>query len=166
MAQSLTGTLDGLYALCVSTYAASTAPGDGSPVLVSYGQPGQYEPQAIVAVMDVQPSTVTRPTLGTQRSRELALDVSVMFSVYTPGGNEAHVICLDAVANLIRLLENSIRVQGAETLSGGCRDSWVSGINGPTGQVVYDPESVQSGSPVPSGRVVEATATVTALIRY
>lgn len=165
MAQSLTGTLDGLYAACVACYASSTAP-DGSPVLVSYGDPGQYQPNAIVAVMDVQPSQIARPTLGTNRSRELALDATVMFSVYTAGGNEAHQSSLDSVTNLVRLLENYLRVQGNEQLSGGCRDSWVAAINGPNGTVVYDPESVAAGSPAPTGRVVEATATVTALIRY
>lgn len=166
MSQSLVGALDGLYALCQSTYAASVAPGDGTPVYVSYGQPGQYEPQSIVAVMDVQGSQVTRPTLGTNRSRELQADMTVMFSVYTPGGNEAHKTSLDAVAVLIRLLEESIRLSPAEKLGGACYDSWVSAVQSIVGTVVYDPDSVAAGAPAPTGRVVEATVTVTAKIRY
>lgn len=162
MPQSLVGVLDGLYAACQTVYA-STVAGDGSPVFVSLGDPGQYQPLAIVAVMDAAPSqNVTRPTLGTNRSRELAADISVMFSVYTPGGNEAHKTSLDLVATLIRQLEAYFQVSPNERMSDACRDSWVSGISGPTGSIVYDPNQTT----VPTGRVVEATATVTALIRY
>lgn len=165
MAQSLVGTLDGLYAACVACYATSTAP-DGSPIYVSYGDPGQYQPNGIVAVMNCTNSPIARPTLGTNRSREMSLETQVMVSVYTPGDQTAHQTSLDSVTTLVRLLENYLRVAGNENLSGGCRDSWVSAIEGPVGTVVYDPDSVQAGSPAATGRVVEATATVTALIRY
>lgn len=166
MAQSLVGTLDGLFAACQTVYASSTA-ADGSPVFVSYGDPGQYQPAAIVAVMNCgQSQPVTRPTLGPNRSRELACEVSVMISVYTPGGTEVYQTSLDATATMIRQLEQYFRTAGNETLGGGCRDSWVSAIGGPTGTVVYDPQSVEAGAPAAMGRVVEATVTVTALIRY
>lgn len=166
MAESLMGTMDALYLACQTIYA-STKAADGSPVFVSFGDPGQYQPDAIVAVMNGGTSQpIARPTLGTNRSRELPLEVAVMFSVYTPGGPEVYQTSLDAVTSMVRQLEDYLRISPNERLGGACRDSWVSALAGPTGTVVYDPASVQGQSPVVTGRVVEATATVTALIRY
>jgi len=165
MTQTLIGVMTGVYTACQSLYASSTAP-DGTPVLVSFGDPGQYQPSAIVAVMDVQPSQIARPTLGTNRSRELACELSVLFSVYTPGGPEAYAPCLTSVTALELALENYLRVSPNESFGGTCRDSWISAISGPTGSIAYDPESVRAGTPSVMGRVVELTATLTALIRY
>jgi hypothetical protein len=160
--QSLVGVLDGLFAACQAAFLNSVA-ADGSPVAVFLGDPGQYQPQAIVAVTDCGPSQqVTRPTLGPSRSRELAAEVSVMISVYTPGGNEAHSMSLDQVATLIRLLEDYIRTSPNEKLGGACYDSWVSAVAGPVGSVAYDPAQTD----VATGRTVDATVTVTARIRY
>lgn len=165
MGQTLVGVLDGWYAAAQACFAASTAP-DGTPVLVSFGQPGQYEPNAIVAVMDCVSSPISRPTLGTQRSRELLLDTTITFSVYVPGGNEAAQPAADSLSKLIRLFEEYVRLSPNEKLGGACYDSWISGIQGITGSVAYDPESVAAGSPAPMGRVYEAPITGTAKIRY
>lgn len=166
MTASLMGTMDALYTACGTIFVASTAP-DGSPVYVSYGDPGQYQPSAIVAVMDCgQSQNVDRPTLSTNRTREMVAEISVLFSVYTPGGPEAYQPSLDSCTALVRLLEDYFRVSPNEHLGGACRDAWVSAISGPTGSIAYDPQSMQESAPAVMGRVVEATATVTAIIRY
>jgi hypothetical protein len=162
MVQSLTGVLDGLYAACQVAYIDSTAD-DGSPVAVYMGDPGQYQPQAIVAVTDCGPGQqIGRPTLGTSRSRELICETLIMISVYTPGGNEAHKSSLDQVTDLVRRFEDHIRVSPNEKLGGACYDSWVSALAGPVGSVAYDPAEPT----IVTGRTVDATMTVTAKIRY
>ncbi len=162
MAQSLVGVLDGLYAACLSAYASSVA-ADGSPVAVFLGDPGQYQPQAIVAVTDCAPGQqVTRPTMGTSRSREMQVETSVMISVYTPGGDEAHKTSLDQVATLIRILEEYLRTSPHEKLGGACYDSWVSALAGPVGSKVGDVDDPS----IVIGRTVDATVNVTARVRY
>jgi len=160
MAQSLLGVMDNLYAACKTIYATSKAP-DGTEVLVSYGAPGNYLPNAIVAVMDAAPSQpVSRPTIGANRSRDMQAEIAVMFSVYVPGGNEAHQSALNCVLTLLRALETYFQTSPNEHLNGACRDAWVSSIAGPAGSVTKDQQDNATG------RVVEATAYVTALIRY
>lgn len=158
MAQSLAGVLNTLYSSFVTLYAGSTGT-DSSPVLVTFGPPGQYQPSAIVAVMDVR-ATIERPTLGSARSREMKAEVDVVFSVYTPGGEEAQQTSTDSALALLATLETNLRTSPNERLSGAARDAWVSAAN-LTASIAVDP-----ASNTPTGRVTEIPTTVTALIRY
>jgi hypothetical protein len=166
MTQSLLGAVTGLYAAVQACFASTVAP-DGSPVLALFGMPDQYQPQCMVAVLGAGGQRgVTRPTMGTNRSRELMIEIEVMFSVYVEGGQEAHATCMTTMAALIRLFEEYMRTSPNEKLGGACYDSWVSDVGALAPTIAYDPDSVQAGQPVPTGRVVETSTVVTAKIRY
>lgn len=158
MTQSLAGVLDELFASFTALFAASTGT-DGAPVLVTFGPPGQYQPSAIVALMDTRVE-ITRPTMGTGRSREMRADVDVIISVYTAGDESAHQTSTDSALALLGTLETNLRASPNERLLGASRDAWVSAVS-LAGTVAVDPQSN-----TPTGRVTEITTTVTALIRY
>jgi len=160
MTQSIKGCIAGIYTVCQTLYASSTDT-SGSPVLVSYGPPGNYQPGAIVAVgMNVR-QPIGRPTIGTNRSREKTAEIDIIVSVFVPGAEVAQQVATEACADLAELLDGYFRVAPQETLSGACREAWLSDISGPIPTVAVDPESGAV-----TGRVAEATATITARIRY
>ena len=158
MAQSIAGVLDALYTSFGTIFASSVGT-DNAPVLVSFGDPGQYQPSAIVAIMDTT-TQISRPTMGTIRSREMAADVSIIISVYTPGDESAQQVSTDAAFGLLTLLEQNLRTSPNERLGGASRDAWVSKAD-PVATVAVDP-----ASNAPTGRVTEIHVTVTAHIRY
>lgn len=154
----LAGVLDAMYASFTTLYAASVGT-DGTPVLVTFGPPGQYQPSAIVAIMDTT-TQISRPTMGTARSREMAADIAVTFSVYTPGDESAQQESTDCALNLVTVLESNLRTSPNERLGGVCRDAWISRVD-PRGSVATDPDSG-----APAGRVTDVDVVVTAVIRY
>lgn len=166
MTQSIAGTVSGLFAACQTLYAGATS-GDGAPVYVCLGHPGSYQPAEFVAVgMDVR-QLITRPTMGTNRSREKTAEIDVVTSVFVPGmipddvtpsGTQADA--LSRACALSDSLESYFRTAGNETFSGACREAWVSNIAGPAMGEMYD----KAGHPI--GRVAELTVTITAAIRY
>jgi hypothetical protein len=156
--QSIAGVLDGLLSSFGPLFADEVGT-DDSPVLVCFGPPGAYQPSAIVAIMDVH-TEITRPTMGTNRSREMAAAIDVVFSVYTPGDESAQKESTDCALLLLAVLEQHLRTAPNERLGGAARDAWVSAAN-PSGTVATDPDT---GSP--AGRVCTIEAVVTALIRY
>jgi|ERR1019366_3471836 hypothetical protein len=158
MTQSIAGVLDGMYSSFTTLFAGSVGT-DGAPVLVSFGDPGQYQPSAIVAIMDTT-TQITRPTMGTNRSREMAADITVVISVYTKGDESQQQVSTDCAFGLLTLLESNLRTSPNEHLGGASRDAWVSKAD-PIASVAIDPESN-----APDGRVTEITVIVTALIRY
>ena len=158
MAQSIAGVLDAMLASFTTIFAGSVGT-DGSPVLVSFGDPGQYQPSAIVAIMDTT-TQISRPTLGPNRSREMAADVSIIISVYTAGDESSQQVSTDAAFALLTVLEQNLRTSPNERLGGASRDAWVSKAD-PVATVAVDP-----ASGAPTGRVTEIRVTVTALIRY
>lgn len=163
MTQSIAGVLAGMFASFTTMFEGATAP-DGTPVLVSFGDPGQYQPSAIVAIMDTS-TQISRPTMGPQRSREMAADVTVILSVYIEGGPEAQQVSADAAFGLLDQLETYLRTSPNERSGGASRDAWVSKAD-PVATVAYAP-SVDPNEPAsPTGRVTEITVIVTALIRY
>lgn len=158
MAQSIKATVAGLKAACDTIYDGQTGP-DGAPVLVSYGPPGTYAPSAIVAVAMNVRQPIDRPTAGTNRSREKEAEIDVFISVWSGGTEAVQPIVIEAVDDLSELLEAHFRTAGQETLGGGCREAWVSRVEGPNPDVTYDANGAITG------RVAESTVTVTARIR-
>lgn len=156
--QSLAGVFDAMFASFVPLYADQVGT-DGSPVLVTFGPPGQDQPSAIVAIMDTR-TLITRPTLGTGRSREMAAEIDVTFSVYTQGDETTQQTSTDCALGLLTVLESNLRTSPNERLGGVARDAWVSAAN-VAGTVAVDPDSGN-----PAGRVCTVEAVVTALIRY
>lgn len=159
MAQSIKASVAALYAACQTLYAAQTGP-DGSPVLVTYGPPGSYQPEAIVAVAMAVREPITQPTASTNRSREKAAEIDVIISVEVHGGDAVAQIAAEKAYDLSELLESYFRTGPNETLGGACRNSFVSRIDFPNLSVTYDPDS---GNAV--GRNADLTVTVVAQIR-
>lgn len=156
--QSLQGVFDAMLTSFVPLYAGQVGT-DKTPVLVTFGPPGQYQPSGIVAIMDTR-TQITRPTLGQGRSREMAAELEITISVYTPGDESTQQVSTDCALGLLTVLETNLRLAPNERLGGVCRDAWLSSAN-PAGSVATDPET---GSP--AGRVTTVDAVITVLIRY
>jgi hypothetical protein len=103
---------------------------------------------------------IQRPTLGTNRSRELSADIEIWFSVYTPGDETAQQVSTDCAFTLLTVLENNLRASPNERLGGVCRDAWISKAD-PEFTVAVDPATGD-----PAGRVTDIHAILTAKIRY
>jgi hypothetical protein len=159
MTQSAKASVAGLYTICQSIYAGQSGL-DGSPVLVVYGPPGSNQPEAIVGVGMSTRQPITRPTMGTNRSRETLAEIDVVISVWQSGAELVQQYASEKCFDLVDLLQSYFRTVGQETLSGGCMDAWVSNVDGPNPTVTYD----AGGNP--AGRSADATVTVTARIRY
>lgn len=159
MAQSIKGTVAALYAACQTLYAGQTGP-DGSPVLVTYGPPGSYQPEAIVAVAMAVREPITQPTASTNRSREKPAEIDVVISVAVNGGDAVAQIAAEKAYDLSEILESYFRTSPNETLGGACRNSLVTRIDFPSLSVIYDPDS---GAAV--GRNADLNVVVTAYIR-
>jgi hypothetical protein len=164
MVQSIGSVVTNLIAACTTLYA-STKGTDDFPVLISFGPPGKYQPNVIVAVgMDIR-MPIARPTISTNRSREMASEIDIVFSVFVPGDEDSMPIATAAAFSLFSQLETYLRVSPNEGLGGACRDSWLS-IASLVPRVAYQSNTDPNVPPVPVGRVVSLTATLTALIRY
>ena len=68
-----------IYDVCVSLFAGEC------DALVCLGMPGSMQPDTIVAVATDVRQSITRPTMGTGRPRERAIEVDVTVSVFVPG---------------------------------------------------------------------------------
>lgn len=164
MTQSIAATLTGLVDACRTAYAAATGP-DGADVLVSLGEPGQYQPAAIVAVGMAVRMPIERPTMGTGRSREAVVEIDVVVSVYVPGGEEAQVTANAAALDLQSLLETYLRTGTNHTLGGACRDVYVARaelIPSLARQALDDPNMPAQIT----GRMADNVLTVAARVRY
>lgn len=161
MTQTVKGTRAALYTACKNTIYAASVDGRGAPVLVTYGRPGSYQADYIVAVGMGTRQPITRPTLGTNRSRQKDVEIDVIVSVYVPGTEVAQQTASEACDDLTELLDTYLRTSPNETLGGACFDSWVSNIDGPVPDVVTNPETKAV-----TGRIAESVVTVTARIRY
>lgn len=160
MTQSTSAVRAALLAGCETLFADETDT-NGAPVLVCLGEPGSYQPDYIVAVAMATRQPVTRPTMGTSRSRERMAEVDVVFSTYVAGDEAASVSAADACESLVDAFETWIRTKPNEALGGACTDAWVSNIDGPRIQAARAIE----GSGV-TGRVAESVVTITTRIRY
>lgn len=166
MTQSIAGTVTGLFAACQGLYGSATG-SDLSPVFVSLGDPGSYQPLELVVVGAAIRQPITRPTMTTTRSREKTAEIDVLFSVIVPGMVTEDVTAsgtqADALARVLALtdqLEAYFRTKPNEELGGACRESWVSNIVGPVLVEAKDKDGRKLG------RLAELTVTITAAIRY
>jgi hypothetical protein len=109
MTQTVEGVRANLFAACKTLYAAETD-STGKKVAVSYGPPGTHQPNYIVGVAMETRQPITRPTMGTRRSRERTVEIDVIVSCYTAGADRsdppAQQVVADAVDHLISLLED------------------------------------------------------------
>jgi hypothetical protein len=161
MSQSIRGARDALYTVCKDTIFAGQIDSAEAPVLVTYGPPGSYQPNNIVGVGMATRRPITRPTMGTGRSRNTDAEIDVYISTFVPGTEVAQQTATDACEDLIALLENHFRTSPNETLGGTCREAWVSNVDGPDPELVTNPETKAV-----MGRTANAVVTVTVSIRY
>lgn len=114
-----------------------------APVLVSYGNPGSYQPDVIVGVHDVRVK-ITRPTMSTARPREEAAEIDVRFSVYVAMGDTAQQQATETAVGMLTTFSNYFKTRPNETLGGTCREAWVSSYE-LTEDVAVDPEMNVAG---------------------
>ena len=157
---SATAITKAIHGACVDLF------GGEADTLVCLGMPGSMQPDVIVAVGTEVRQGVTRPTMGTGRSRERAIELDVTLSVYVPGDESAQWDAMARLEGMCDDLEDWFRAGDNCHLgvdadgSWLVRDSWVSDIAGPRNGVVHDPASGSA-----AGRVAEATVVITTLWR-
>jgi len=123
-------------------------------VLVSFGHPGQSQPDDIVGLMDIR-SQQDPATIGSNRSREEILELDVLVSIYRGGGPEAEIACTARGYELLGALEVLVRSTDT-TLGGVVRECF---LIGHTSDGSTDPAVLAKG------RVIEITATFQAKAR-
>lgn len=138
----------------VLTALLETPNGD---LVVTYGLPGQRQPAEIVAVLG-QRTQIERPTVGTSRSREDIVATEIRVSVYLPGDESIQKTVTERAWTIVDSIAQHFRSRPNETLSGACRDAWVSSADAAE-DVVRDQDVVE-------GCVCEIAVTVTSLARY
>lgn len=122
----------------------------------SYGEPGQVQTNDVVFAGNASVN-VTQPTMGgAKRSREHEIQLDVVFSCFRWGGAEVQQDASEAALALMTQLDDYLRTRGNETLSGACRDCWVSSY-----ELDENPDDSESGE----GRRADVTATVTVYVR-
>lgn len=160
MTQSIKAVRAGLFVACRDTIFVGKVDSVGAPVLVTYGAPGSYQSQNIVAVGMTTRQPITQPTAGTGRSRDTHAELDTVISVYRAGADQQQAAAEDC-DDLALLLEAYFRTSPNERFSGACYASWVSNIDGPRIEASVNPESGAI-----AGYIAESVATVTASIRY
>jgi hypothetical protein len=160
MAQSIKGARAALYAACVTLYAGRVD-STGAAVLVTYGLPGSFQPQNIIGVGLDTRQPITRPTMGTARSRETFAEIDVAYSIFRAGDSSQQQAAAEDADDLVALLESYLRIAPNEKLGGASYDAWVSNIAGPALTASIHPKTGAV-----TGYIAESIAAVTIKIRY
>lgn len=130
-----------------------------SPVLVSYGLPGSYQPNVIVAVMDARIG-IERPVMSQARPREEISEIDVVMSVWQGGTETVQQSATEQAFTMLGQFTDYFKTSPNEKLGvASIRESWVSSYE-LAESVSYDAESG-----APTGRVAEITAVVTVKAR-
>lgn len=160
MPQSVVGSMDALYAVLQQLYATPN-----TSVVVVLGDPGVYQADLIVSLLEMREPR-TRPTAGPGRSRDLMVEIDVLFSQFAAGGDEVQKTVVDLAHAAADQLEAYFRVGGNEKLSGNCYDAFVSTAS-VRPYVVWSEEKLGDGSTisVAVGRACDITDTVTVRVR-
>ncbi len=128
----------------------------GTDVLVCYGEPGKYQPNDIIAVLDVS-STHSPATISPNRSREEEITANVMVSCFRGGDDplgETQQLVTDRAWALTNLIVDY--VQATDPTIGGT-------VRGLTGEVSHDLAEAFSPAAdgIPAGRVAEIATSFT-----
>ena len=158
MTQSVGGTWNALYGVLQGLFPASA----NNSTLVSPGDPGEYQPDLIIAMMGIQ-APITQPTMGTNRSRDKHALITIMISAYASGGPEVQTVANDSAWAAADTIEAYFRTKPNETLSGNCYNSFVS-VTNMTPSVSWERVDGMP-DPVPAGRVADIEMTIEAWIR-
>jgi hypothetical protein len=123
-------------------------------VQIAYGHPGVTQNDDIVAFEAVT-SQQDPATLGTNRSREEVLTITVTISTWRPGGPDQEQVASDAAYALLGDLENHVRKTDT-TLGGVVRSCF---LTQHTSDGATDPDILALG------RLIVVAATFTAAVR-
>lgn len=130
-----------------------------APVLVSYGLPGSYQPDVIVAVMDAR-IAIERPVMSPGRPREEVSEIDVLLSVWRAGTESVQQAATEQAFSMLGTFADYFKTSPNEKLGvASIRESWVSGYE------LGEAESLDPNSGAPTGRVAEIRAVVTVKAR-
>lgn len=127
--------------------------------LTTHSTPDPNLPNDVVSV-GAQRFEVSKPTMGTNRSREEVVETDVMFSCYRPGDEKAQRIATTQAFTMALALDEWFRTKPNEELGGACREAWVSGGELDESKVV----PAEGGTAV-QGRMATLVVTVTTRAR-
>lgn len=156
MAQSVPATWDALFAALDGLFAGQQG------VLVSPGDPGNYEPDLIIAVMGVT-APMKHPTSGPARSNDERVTIQVLVSAYVAGGPEVQQLANQNAWSASEQIRNYFRTSPNETLGGACYNAFVSN-RVLTPEIAWE-QVDDLPTPVPAGRVATVDVSVEAWIR-
>jgi hypothetical protein len=156
MAQSVSGSWDALFTALQGLFP------DTAGWVVSPGDPGNYQPDKIVAMMGVH-VPVAQPTAGTNRSRDKRIEITVAISVYVHGGTEAQQPANQAAWAAADLIEAYFRTSPNEKLGGACYNAFVE-VGDMTPSVSWE-RTDGMDVPVAAGRIADIVLIVKAWIR-
>lgn len=154
MTQSVMGVRQALYAACVGLYPETDA-------LISYGDPGNYQPDAIVALGQTR-TVVSTPTMAPVRTTEQTVETDVVISIYVHGGVDAQLPAEQRMQDYTDRLRNYFRTKPNDELGGACRTSRVTAQ---TFDQDVSWEEVDGMDPVAAGRTAIGTITITSFVR-
>lgn len=172
--QTIDGVVEGLLTMNATLFGLAADPVqdvwsgtvNGNPAVMYEGDPGAYQPEVLIAVAydgltgtPIQ-QAITRPTLGTNRSREIAVEVKTLYSVQQLGDESARRVARQAVDAMTEQVSLYFRVPPQEILSNSCREAFVTGIDGPRVSTSFDPNTG-----LVTGFFAESVVTITAFIR-
>ena len=130
-----------------------------APALVSYGRPGTYQPDEIVAVMG-QRTVNTRGAMSPARQREETVETVVVFSVYRPGDQSQQQDATERAYAMCDDLTEYLRTSPNEALGGACREARVT-----SHELVESAVTVPGDPSRVTGRTAEIEAVVTSTAR-
>ena len=155
--QGVSQTWDALFAALQGLFPTSA----NQSTLVSAGDPGEYQPDLIIALMGLK-GPITQPTMGTNRSRDKHIQIDLIVSSYVHGGVEAQQLANENAWAAMDQIETYLRASPNEKLGGACYNSFVE-VTDMVPSVSW--ERGDGGEPAPAGRIADITAIVTAWIR-
>lgn len=123
-------------------------------VLVSFGQPGTFEPDDIISFGRLE-SAQEKATMSTNRSREETITLTVIVSCFRGGGEEAELEASERCYELLRMIEHYVRMT----------DTTVGGIVRECFLTAHDSDGMTPEELMAAGRVIDVSATFTARAR-
>jgi hypothetical protein len=156
-AQGIRATWDACFDALQSLY--SSRPPE---TVVVAGPPGNYQPDLVVAMMGIR-MPIERPTMSTNRSRDIHMQLDITFSAYVAGGEEAQPLANDMAFDAFAAFEVWVRTGANAKFGGACYESFL--ISGDVTPAVAWERVDDLPDPVPAGRTADIDAVLESWIR-
>lgn len=99
---------------------------DPAGQLTTHSTPGDNLPDDVMSV-GAQRFDLTKPTLGTNRSREEVVETDVTFSCYRAGDDTAQPLATAAAFGMALKLDEYLRTGDGPKMGGATYDAWTTG---------------------------------------